>query len=46
MTRRRRLVVAVAALILTAAGVGTWLATSNDTTPSPPDTQTSAPAAP
>ncbi|MFC9116405.1 MULTISPECIES: serine/threonine-protein kinase [Streptomyces] len=46
VTRRRRLVVAVAALILAVAGVGTWLATSDDTTPPPADTQTSAPTAP
>ncbi|MBT3153034.1 serine/threonine protein kinase [Streptomyces sp. CHD11] len=46
VTRRRRLTVAVAALLLTAAGVGTWLAASDDP-PTPPDSpRNSAPAVP
>ncbi|MFC8388933.1 serine/threonine-protein kinase [Streptomyces sp. NPDC057238] len=46
ITRRRRLTLAVAAVILVAAGVGTWLATTEDDTTPPQDTQNSAPANP
>ncbi|MFF7855003.1 protein kinase [Streptomyces sp. NPDC007904] len=47
ITRRRRLTLAVAAVVLaTAAGVGTWLATADDGTRPPGDTGNSAPAAP
>ena len=46
VTRRRRLVLGVAAVLLaTAAGVGTWLATSGDDAgATPDDTSNSAPA--
>lgn len=46
VTRRRRLALAVAAVILAAAGVGTWLATTEDEAAPPQDTQNSAPATP
>jgi serine/threonine-protein kinase len=48
VTRRRRLVLGVAAVVLAAAaGVGTWLATSGDDAgASPQDTRHSAPASP
>ncbi|MFC8426243.1 serine/threonine-protein kinase [Streptomyces sp. NPDC057236] len=46
VTRRRRLALAVAAVILAAAGVGTWLATTEDEAAPPQDTQNSAPAGP
>ncbi|MFJ6681072.1 serine/threonine-protein kinase [Streptomyces werraensis] len=46
VTRRRRLTLAVAATLLAAAGVGTWLATSDDTPPPPTDMENSAPAIP
>jgi serine/threonine protein kinase, bacterial len=48
VTRRRRVVLGVAALLLaTAAGVGTWLATSGDDAgATPEDTTNSAPASP
>ncbi|MEV5336217.1 serine/threonine-protein kinase [Streptomyces werraensis] len=46
VTRRRRLTLAVAATLLAAAGVGTWLATSDDTPPPPTDMENSAPATP
>ncbi|MER7709465.1 serine/threonine-protein kinase [Streptomyces werraensis] len=46
VTRRRRLTLAVAATLLAAAGVGTWLATSDDTPPPPTDMENSAPANP
>jgi serine/threonine protein kinase, bacterial len=48
VTRRRRLVLGVAAaLLVAAAGVGTWLATSGDDAgASPQDTKNSAPASP
>lgn len=46
VTRRRRLTLAVAAALLTAAGVGTWLATSDDTHTPPEPPRNSAPAAP
>ncbi|MET7692460.1 serine/threonine-protein kinase [Streptomyces sp. NPDC005483] len=46
-TRRRRLVVGVAGLVLVAAaGVGIWAATSDDAGASPQDTKNSAPASP
>ncbi|GGW53116.1 serine/threonine-protein kinase [Streptomyces griseoloalbus] len=46
VTRRRRLALAVAAVVLAAAGVGTWLATADDDTAPPQDTKDSAPATP
>ncbi|WP_405872207.1 serine/threonine-protein kinase [Streptomyces sp. NBC_00005] len=48
VTRRRRLVLGVAAaLLVAAAGVGTWLATSGDDAgATPQDTKNSAPASP
>ncbi|MFF5155426.1 serine/threonine-protein kinase [Streptomyces sp. NPDC000348] len=46
VTRRRRLTLAVAAVVLAAAGVGTWLATAEDDTAPPQDTRDSAPANP
>ncbi|MFI9420831.1 serine/threonine-protein kinase [Streptomyces werraensis] len=46
VTRRRRLTLAVAATLLAAAGVGTWLATSDETPPPPTDMENSAPATP
>jgi len=48
VTRRRRLVLGTAAaLLVAAAGVGTWLATSGDDAgATPQDTQNSAPASP
>ncbi|MEU9354444.1 serine/threonine-protein kinase [Streptomyces griseoloalbus] len=46
VTRRRRLTLAVAAVVLAAAGVGTWLATADDDTAPPQDTKNSAPATP
>ncbi|MFI2427407.1 serine/threonine-protein kinase [Streptomyces sp. NPDC018955] len=46
VTRRRRLTLAVAAAVLVAAGVGTWLATTEDETAPPQDTRNSAPANP
>ncbi|MFF5344158.1 serine/threonine-protein kinase [Streptomyces althioticus] len=46
VTRRRRLTLAVATTLLAAAGVGTWLATTDDTPPAPPDMENSAPATP
>ncbi|MER6623787.1 serine/threonine-protein kinase [Streptomyces sp. NPDC000931] len=46
VTRRRRLALAVAAVILAAAGVGTWLAMTEDEAAPPQDTQNSAPADP
>ncbi|CAM5521868.1 serine/threonine-protein kinase [Streptomyces pilosus] len=47
VTRRRRLTLAVTAVLLAAAGAATWLATTSDETPAPPeDTRTSAPAVP
>ncbi|MEU0071340.1 serine/threonine-protein kinase [Streptomyces sp. NPDC006332] len=46
-TRRRRVVLGLAALVLVAAGVGTWAATSGDDAgASPQDTKNSAPASP
>ncbi|MFJ5561259.1 serine/threonine-protein kinase [Streptomyces sp. NPDC093250] len=46
VTRRRRLTLAVAAALLTAAGVATWLATTNDPPTPPQDTKNSAPTTP
>ncbi|MFI5572311.1 serine/threonine-protein kinase [Streptomyces sp. NPDC051740] len=46
VTRRRRLTLAVAAAVLVAAGVGTWLATTEDEAAPPQDTRNSAPATP
>ncbi|MBA8978042.1 serine/threonine-protein kinase [Streptomyces aureorectus] len=46
ITRRRRLALAVATVILAAAGVGTWLATADDDPAPPQDSKNSAPAAP
>ncbi|MFD7689385.1 serine/threonine-protein kinase [Streptomyces sp. NPDC059781] len=46
ITRRRRLTLAVAAAVLVAAGVGTWLATTEDDATPPQDTRNSAPATP
>ncbi|MFD7704035.1 serine/threonine-protein kinase [Streptomyces caelestis] len=46
VARRRRLTLAVAAAVLVAAGVGTWLATAEDDTTLPQDTRNSAPATP
>ncbi|MFF1276716.1 serine/threonine-protein kinase [Streptomyces marokkonensis] len=46
VTRRRRLTLAVAAVLLATAGVGTWLATSDDTPTPPEDTHNSTPAVP
>ncbi|MFE2278329.1 serine/threonine-protein kinase [Streptomyces sp. NPDC059454] len=46
VTRRRRLTLAVAAVLLAAAGVGTWLATAEDEAAPPRDTRDSAPANP
>ncbi|MFD8524730.1 serine/threonine-protein kinase [Streptomyces capillispiralis] len=46
VTRRRRLALAVAAVVLAAAGVGTWLATADDDTAPPQDSGNSAPATP
>ncbi|WP_030868495.1 serine/threonine-protein kinase [Streptomyces sp. NRRL S-37] len=46
VTRRRRLTLAVAAAVLVAAGVGTWLATTEDEAAPPQDTRNSAPANP
>ncbi|MGX1312483.1 serine/threonine-protein kinase [Streptomyces calvus] len=46
ITRRRRLALAVATVVLAAAGVGTWLATADDDPAPPQDTKNSAPAAP
>ncbi|CAL9478133.1 Serine_threonine-protein kinase PknD [Streptomyces sp. enrichment culture] len=47
ITRRRRLTLAVAAVVLaTAAGVGAWLAGSDDGTDPSQDTEKSAPATP
>ncbi|MFF0361532.1 serine/threonine-protein kinase [Streptomyces fungicidicus] len=46
VTRRRRLTLAVAAVLLVAAGIGTWLATTDDEPPTPDDTRNSAPANP
>ncbi|MFD7770717.1 serine/threonine-protein kinase [Streptomyces sp. NPDC059787] len=46
VTRRRRLTLAVAAAVLVAAGVGTWLATTEDDATPPQDTRNSAPATP
>ncbi|MET9252113.1 serine/threonine-protein kinase [Streptomyces sp. NPDC048182] len=46
-TRRRRVVLGTsAAVLLAAVGAGTWLATSGDDAPSPPDQRNSAPAVP
>ncbi|GGX08227.1 serine/threonine-protein kinase PkaB [Streptomyces malachitofuscus] len=46
VTRRRRLTLAVAAVLLAAAGVGTWLATTDDPPTPPQDSQNSAPTTP
>ncbi|MDN3269289.1 serine/threonine-protein kinase [Streptomyces sp. MA15] len=46
VTRRRRLTLAVTAAVLAAAGVGTWLATSEEAAPPPTDMENSAPAVP
>ncbi|MDT0396951.1 MULTISPECIES: serine/threonine-protein kinase [Streptomyces] len=46
LTRRRRLTVAVAATLVLAAAAGTWLATAEDESPPPQDTQNSAPGTP
>ncbi|MEU5522391.1 serine/threonine-protein kinase [Streptomyces sp. NPDC047860] len=46
VTRRRRLTLALAAALLTAAGVATWLATTNDPPTPPQDTKNSAPTTP
>ncbi|AZM61924.1 MULTISPECIES: serine/threonine-protein kinase [unclassified Streptomyces] len=46
VTRRRRLTLAVAAVLLAAAGVGTWLATTDDSPTPPQDTKNSAPTTP
>lgn len=46
VTRRRRLTLALAAVLLTAAGAATWLATTDDTPTPPQDTQNSAPTTP
>ncbi|GGP58705.1 serine/threonine-protein kinase [Streptomyces calvus] len=46
ITRRRRLALAVATVVLAAAGVGTWLATADDDPAPPQDSKNSAPAAP
>ncbi len=46
-TRRRRLTLAAAGVVLVAAvGVGTWAATSSDSGGDQPDTKNSAPASP
>ncbi|MFE0406798.1 serine/threonine protein kinase, partial [Streptomyces nigra] len=46
-TRRRRLALGGAAVVLVAAGVGTWLAVSDDDAGATPnDTRTTAPATP
>ncbi|MDN3028689.1 serine/threonine-protein kinase [Streptomyces sp. S.PB5] len=47
VTRRRRVIVSVAGVVLVAAaGVGTWAATSDDGSGTPQDTKNSAPASP